>query len=471
MNTIGGRISGTRLATLLGEWRRGSRQGAVALASAIELQVLDGHLPVGTQLPAERELAEALGASRTLIGAALDRLREGGLVASKRGSGSWITSPSTGASAPIFPAETEDIDMLCGAGAAAPGVMTAVDAARRQLVDQIGLNGYGERGLLVLREQLARHYTERGLPTTPAQILVTNGAHHAFSLALRMLADPGDRVLVEQPTYPNALEAIRGAHALPVPVALGEDGWDFDGIEAALRQASPRLAYLVLDFQNPTGLRMDDEGRERLAGILARARTPVVVDETLVELDYSDVPAPKPFSAGDWSILVGSSSKSYWGGLRIGWLRAAEDVITRLTSARFGLDLGSPVFEQLVLTELLKDEELLARRRAELKQQRDALAAAVREHCPEWTFRLPEGGFWLWCRLPEPMSSRLAVAAAGQGVQLAPGSRFGAHGGLERWMRLPYSMAPSRMDEAMRRIALAAASVSLRDNRITSPVT
>ena len=465
-----GRITGTRLATLLGSWRHGSRQGAVALAGAIELQVLDGHLPVGTQLPAERELAQALGVSRTLIGAALDRLRDGGLVASRRGAGSWITLPGrTEESGPIFPGKSENIDLVCAAPPAIPGFAQAVDVARRGLVDQLGHPGYRERGLPVLRERLAQRYTERGLPTSPAQIMITNGAHHAFGLALRMLSDPGDRVLVDQPTYPNALEAIRGAHAIPVPVALGAEGWDFDGIEAALRQAGPRLAYLIVDFHNPTGLRMDDEGRSRLAALLTRARTPVVVDETLVELDFGTEPAPKPFAAGDWSILVGSAAKSHWGGLRLGWIRASEELLSRLSSTRFGLDLGSPVFEQLVLAELLTDPEPLRRRREDIRHQRDALAEAVRRHCPEWTFRLPEGGFWLWCKLPEPMSTRLAVAAAAHGVQLAPGSRFGAHGGLERRIRLPFSRLPDVLDEAMRRIALAAESV--RGSEASTPVT
>ncbi|WP_236789846.1 PLP-dependent aminotransferase family protein [Amycolatopsis sp. GM8] len=467
---IGGRISGQRLAVLLGSWRRGSRQGAVALASAIELQVLDGHLPIGTQLPAERELADALGASRTLIGAALDRLREAGLVASRRGAGSWITSPSSGGSAPIRSTpDTDDIDFVCASAPAAPGMTAAVDAARRKLVDEFAGTGYGERGLVTLRERIAQRYTDRGLPTSPTQIMITNGAHHAFVLALRMIAGPGDRVLVEQPTYPNALEAIRAAHALPVPVALDRDGWDFEGIEAALRQAAPRLAYLILDFHNPTGLRMDDEGRQRLAALLTKARTPVVVDETLVELDFGNAVAPRPFAAGDWSILVGSSSKSYWGGLRIGWMRASEDLLSRLSSARYGSDLGSPVFEQLVLSELLIDPEPLRRRRETVRTQRDALAAAVREHCPEWTFRFPDGGFWLWCKLPEPMSTRLAVAAASRGVLLAPGSRFAANGGLERWIRLPFSQPPDRLDEAMRRISLAAASVRGEANVV--PVT
>ncbi|KAA9165025.1 PLP-dependent aminotransferase family protein [Amycolatopsis acidicola] len=446
------------MAALLGTWRR-SRQGAADLAAAVELQVLDGHLAVGTQLPAERELADALGASRTLIGSALDRLRESGLVQSRRGSGSWITSPAARGFNPTPSTGADVIDFVCASPSAAVGMHRAFDAARLLLADELGSPGYGDRGLPILRERIAARYTERGLPTSPAQIMITNGAHHAFVLALRMLAGPGDRVLVEQPTYANALEAIRAAHALPVPVALGRDGWDLDGIEAALRQAGPRLAYLIVDFHNPTGLRLDDEGRERLAALLTKSRTPAVIDETLVELDIDGGPAPRPFSAGDWSILVGTSSKAYWGGLRIGWIRASEELLARLSSARFGLDLGSPVFEQLVLAELLADPEPLARRREEVRVQRDVLAEAVREHCPEWTFRLPSGGFWLWCSLPERMSTRLAVAAAAHGVQVAPGSRFGAQGGLERWIRLPFSQPPDRLQEAMRRLALAESAV------------
>jgi DNA-binding transcriptional MocR family regulator len=465
---LGGRISAARLATLLGSWRRDGRQGAVDLAAAIELQVLDGHLPIGTQLPAERELAQALGISRTLLGAALDRLRESGLVASRRGAGWWTTSPRTGLLNPAPPGPGS-IDLARASPTAPHGMITAVDAARRLLVDELRTTGYTDRGLPMLRERIAQRYAERGLPTSPAQIMITNGAQHGFALALRMLTGPGDRVLVEQPTYPNALEAVRAAHGIPVPVALGEDGWDLAGIEAALRQVAPRLAYLIIDFHNPTGLRLDDAGRERLAAILARARTPVVIDETLVELDLAGGAGPMPLSAGAWSILVGTSSKSHWGGLRIGWIRAAEDLLSRLSSARFGLDLGSPVFEQLVVAELLADEESLLRRRDDVRRQRDTLTDAVRTYCPEWTFKVPDGGLSLWCKLPDPVSTRLAIAAAGHGVQVAPGSRFGVHGGLERWLRLPFSQPPDLLTEAVRRLGIAARSV--RGPGIELPVT
>ncbi|MDQ0377788.1 MocR-like transcription factor YczR [Amycolatopsis thermophila] len=460
-----GRISARRLALVLGSWRRGgSRQGAADLAAAIELAVLDGQLPIGTRLPSERELADAVGASRTLVAAALDRLREGGLVASRRGAGSWITSPGGRPLDAAPPAGPQAIDLARAASPAIPGLMAAVDRARLLLVDELGGHGYTGRGLLVLRERLARRYTARGLPTSPEQIMITNGAHHAFVLALRMLTHPGDRVLVEQPTYPNALEAIRAAHTAPVPVALGEHGWDLAGVEAAVRQTAPRLAYFVVDFHNPTGRQLDDAGRERLGAVLARTQTFAVVDETFVELDLEgdplDGPHPLGAFAGNWVITVGTASKSHWGGLRIGWIRASEDLLTRLSSARFGSDLGSPVFEQLVLAELLDAPgDALAHRRANLHDLRDVLAGEVRRELPDWRFDLPRGGSSLWCRLPEPMSTRLAVAAVNHGVQVVPGSRFSAQGGLERWLRLPFAQPAEQLREAVGRLALAAASV------------
>lgn len=461
-----GEISAVRLATLLGDWRQGgSRSGAADLAAAVELQVLDGQLPLGTRLPAERQLASALGVSRTLVGAALQRLREGGFVASRRGAGSWITAPSGRAAAAAPPQRLDLIDLARASPAAGAGIMAAVDAARGRLTDELLDDGYNMCGLTVLRERIAQRYTARGLPTNPAQVMITNGAHHAFVLALRLLTGPGDRVLVEQPTYPNSIEAVRSVHARPVPVALDPHrGWDVAGIEAAIRQAAPRLAYLVADFQNPTGLRMDLSTRQHLGTVLARWRTPVVVDETLVELDLEadplDGPPPLAAFAGEAAITVGSASKAYWGGLRLGWLRAAEDLIDRFAAARFTSDLGSPVLDQLVLAELLGDEgTLLRRRREQTRAARDTLLDALGSHCPDWTVRVPEGGLSLWCRLPEPMSTRLSVAAVNHGVRLAPASRFAVHGGLERWLRLPFAQQPRSLVEAVRRLSLAVAAV------------
>ncbi|MFL6127109.1 PLP-dependent aminotransferase family protein [Actinophytocola sp.] len=451
------------MAQLLGNWRRrGSRQGAADLAAGIRLLILDGRIPAGTALPPERELATALEVSRTMVAAAWERLKADGLVVSRRGAGSWAAIPAGNSSAEP-PADPGTIDLARAALPALPGVAAAAEAALPHLGAHLATHGYQEQGLLRLRALLADRYTERGLPTTPDQILVTSGAHHAFALALRLFVGPGDRILIEQPTYPNALEAIRGAHGMPLPVAMADDGWDLDGVEAALRQSAPRLAYLIVDFHNPTGHRLDAAGRQRLAAAFRRARTPVVVDETQVELDFDADNAPPPFAAfsPDLVLAAGSASKSHWGGLRLGWVRASTDVIARLVAARRGLDLGTPVFEQLVLAELLAGpREPLLERRVRLAQHRDALVAELRERCPDWSFTVPDGGMILWCRLPQPVSTRIAAVAQNFGVRVVPGSFFTPHGGLERWLRVPYTQPVDVLRESVRRLAAAATSVA-----------
>ncbi|MGM1061050.1 PLP-dependent aminotransferase family protein [Saccharothrix sp. Mg75] len=464
----GGRISGFRLARLLGEWRRrGARQGSADLAAAIRLLVLDGRLPAGTRLPAERELADALPVSRTMITAALDQLREEGLVASRRGAGSWISLP-TGALGilPDTPLVGHSmVDFARAAPPALPGVLAAFDSVRRRLPEHLADHGYYEHGHPDLRRAIAARYEARGLPTSPDQIVVTSGAQHALALVLRLLTGPGDRVLVEQPSYPNALDAIKSVSAIPVPVAMTDTGWDLPGIAAALRQAAPRLAYLVVDFHNPTAHRLDAGGRAELADTARRARTPLVVDETVYELDLDgdplDGPPPMAKFAEDLVITLGSASKSHWGGLRIGWIRATPEVVHRLISTRTALDLGSAVVDQLVLAELLADPDpALRERRAELAERRDVLMAGLREHCPTWRFRRPAGGLSVWCELDAPVSTRIAVVAQNHGIRLAPGARFGAHGGLERWLRLPFVQPPDVLRDAAKRLGLVAASVT-----------
>ena len=454
-------MNARRLAHLLGTWRRrGSRHGAVDLAAGLRLLILDGRLPAGTALPAERELATELDVSRTMIAAAWERLKADGLVVSRRGAGSWTAIPAaTGHREP--PDDPGTIDLARAAPPAIAGIAAAAEAAAPRLAVELGSHGYYEQGLPDLRERLAERYTARGLPTTADQILVTNGAHVALAMALRLYTGPGDRVLIEQPTYANAIEAIVGAHAVPVPVAMAEHDWDLDGIEATLRQAAPRLAYLIPDFQNPTGARLDEDGRRRLGAAFRRARTPVVVDETNVDLDFTGA-APPPFGAFGTDVLaVGSAGKSYWGGLRLGWIRASAEIIARLTAARRGLDLGSPVFEQLVLCELFDGPpEPLAERRRLLVERRDTLVALLRDHCRDWTFTVPGGGLSLWCELPSPVSTRLAAVAQNFGVRVAPGSFFTPHGGLERHLRVPYTQPVDVLTEAVRRLAAAAASVA-----------
>src|SRR5215217_7258436 len=239
-------MSGPHLARLLGAWRS-SRPGYVALAGSIRLLVLDGRLPLRTRLPGERELASALGVSRTTAAAAYAALRDEGFLASRRGSGSWTCLPAdrTG-TLPEAVTGGAEIDLGFAATAAPERALhRALAAATAELPRHLPRPGYDALGLPVLRSAIAAHLTGRGAPTSPDQVLVTAGAQHAFALLLHVLAAPGDRILVEHPTYPHALDAIRAAGARPVPVALRPDGWDLEMYAATLRQSAPRLAYSI----------------------------------------------------------------------------------------------------------------------------------------------------------------------------------------------------------------------------------
>jgi len=153
-------------------------------------------------------------------------------------------------------------------------------------------------------------------------------------------------------------------------------------------------------------------------------------------------------------VSIGGMSKAYWGGLRIGWVRASAPLVQRLAALRIGVDMASPVLEQLVAVHLLDRAAVIVEaRRAQLRSRRDALVEALGAYLPEWRFVVPSGGVTLWAELDGPISSALSRAAEDVGVRLAPGPRFGLDGTLERFLRLPFTLPPDDLIEAVRRIA------------------
>jgi DNA-binding transcriptional MocR family regulator len=282
---------------------------------------------------------------------------------------------------------------------------------------------------------------------------------------LAALVTPGDRVLVEHPTYPNALEAVhaRGARCVPVPLdpdRPGADAWDLELVTAAMRDAAPRLAYLIPDHQNPTGALLDAAGRERLVALARRTGTPLLIDETLAELTLVG-PGETPVAAhgapdSALVITVGSAAKVLWGGLRIGWIRTAAPTIRRLAALRAATDLGGPVLEQLIAARLIDDlEPVVLARRAELAAARDHLVGRLGDAFPNWRPSRPTGGLSLWVDLGAPVSSRLVGAARRQGVLLAAGPRFGLAGAFERYLRVPYTLRHDRVEPALERLVTA----------------
>nr|WP_295382898.1 PLP-dependent aminotransferase family protein [Pseudoxanthomonas sp.] len=455
-----------RLATLVGDFNRSPAYRG--LRQALQELIGDGRIPLGTRLPSERAVTLALGVSRNTVTRAYADLIAAGFASARQGAGTYATVPVDRRRAHDHALHAlarggspeGGIDLNCAAGAATPGVAAAYERALAILPSYLGSDGYLPSGLPNLQAMIAASYVRRGVPTAPEQIIVTSGALSALAIVARALSRPGDRVMLESPVYSNAIEALRlgGGKLITSPLAdpLGEDGWDMDGIEATLLQTSPRLAYLIPDFQNPTGFLMSDATRARYAAVLRQARTTAIVDETLQSTALSDAPMPAPFAAyAADAITLGSASKLFWGGLRVGWIRAPRDLLSRLISARVQFDLGSSLFDQLVVAELLAQPDILARRREQLRQRRDALVDALREHLPDWRFRVPAGGLTLWVQLPHGSATRLCAEMERNGIHLAPGPVFSVEGGTDGWLRIPYAKSEEELVRAVREVAKA----------------
>ncbi len=455
MNTVSARV----LASLLDGWRDAGVAYA-ALADRIRLLVLDGRMATGTRLPAERELALQLGVSRTTVTAAYAELRDAGYLHSVRGSGSVVKLPLRQPQA-LDLLQPDYLDFSKATMPAVPEIAAAAVAAAHALPNYLGESGFDPFGLLVLREAIAERYTMRGLPTSPDQIMITLGALHGISLIARTLLSRGDRALVENPTYPHALDALRAAGGRLVPVSVTPDeGWDEVALEQAIQRTSPALGYFMPDFHNPTGASMSTDLRERLVALAAAQGTTLIVDETMAELGFDGGATVPPFAAHGPAITVGSVGKTVWGGVRLGWIRGDRAVIQRLARARNAGDLGTPVLEQLVVLELLRDfDAILESRRAYLRAGRDRLAALLADRLPQWHVPNVHGGLTMWVSLGDPVSSQLAIAARNEGLVIAAGPRFGLDGAFERFMRIPFSLAAEHTVKGVDALAAAWATV------------
>ncbi|MCX5388793.1 PLP-dependent aminotransferase family protein [Streptomyces sp. NBC_00094] len=458
-------LTGRQLASLLTPPPEG-RFGYRELARAVREALLDGRVALRLRLPAERELATVLEVSRTTVTGAYDLLRESGYAHSRRGAGTWTALPDGQTTTPLGAFQDDagaTIDLaLAAPQAPADELAAALTAAAAELPRYAGTQGYHPYGLPVLRAAIAERYTARGLPTLPEQILVTTGAQQALSLVLTLLGRTGDRVLAENPSYTNALDAMRGRMLRITPVPVTEAGWDTGLVDAALRQTAPRLAYLIPDFHNPTGHVMPQEQRRELARAARATGTWLVADETLTDIAL-DVPVPVPFAAaagggdGEQIVSVGSLSKSCWGGLRVGWVRAASRVVNELARVRITADLSGSVLDQLVAVELMdRLDTILPQRVEELRRRRDALTAALARHVPEWRWTVPPGGMCLWIDLGRPVASSLAARALRHGVRVEGGARFGVDPGThEHRLRIPYTLPEDVYEPAAERLAAA----------------
>ncbi|MFJ3339506.1 PLP-dependent aminotransferase family protein [Streptomyces sp. NPDC086766] len=444
------RVSSHAVAGMVGSWREGPGPAHQCLSDRLRLLILDGRLCLGAALPSERDLATALGTSRTTVGTAYRTLVEHGYLATRARARATVRLPDDTSPERRASALPETIDLSVAAPAAPVEILhVAFATTLEQLPRHFERHGYDGYGTAELREAVAHWYRRRGLPTSPDHILITHGAQHALALLARTLLSPRDKVLIDHPTYPHAIRTFLDVRARPLPVALTPSGWDTAQLHAAARAA--HLAYLIPDFHNPTGMCMPTSMRRSL-----RPACLTVIDETMTDLDLDGADA-EPFALHmPTAVSVGSVSKSIWGGLRIGWIRAAPSLLERVEQVRPATDLGTSVVEQLATAVLLNAHQTLRPTALDrLRRQRHALGQALAEYLPHVNAPQPAGGMTMWVTFPDPISSRLAAVAPDHGVTITAGPRFGIGGAFERHIRLPYTLSPDQLTRAIRRLAQA----------------
>ncbi|MER6099025.1 PLP-dependent aminotransferase family protein [Streptomyces sp. NPDC001728] len=472
------RIASTRLSRLLTGWSsEGPGPLPRRLADALRELAERGDVVGGSILPSQRELALVLGVSRSTVTAAYGLLESEGWLESVRGSGSRLRGSGaldgyvSEGRLVSFDARSRTAGTADLSSGALPGlgaVGEAVDAlSGGDLGALLGDDGYHPYGIPALREGIAAYYRAAGVPTEAGQVLVTSGSQQAVWLVAQALVEPGDTVVVENPTYRGALEALRARGARLVPVGGDGPGGGADGADpAALRRlcahGRPRLVYLQPTVHNPTGRSLDGAARREWQRVLTDLELFAVEDTACAELALGDegdggpggsVGGPRTASRDDAApvplvaelpmgstVTVGTLSKLFWGGLRVGWVRSSPQVVSRLAKIKTSVDLSCSVVDQLVAVRLLdRLPEARARRRAELRGQRDAAEALLRATAPHWEWTRPAGGPALWVRVPGSDTEALAQLARRHGVSVVPGSAFSPVDGFRDRLRLPYA--------------------------------
>lgn len=360
------------------------------------------------------------------------------------------------------------------------------EAAAQEVIAETGalaLQYSASEGYGPLREMIARHTTRYGIEATPDNVLITTGSQQALDLIGKLLINPGDRILVEAPTYLGALQAFNVFGADYVSVPTDDDGLCTDELESALR-SGPKFMYILPNFQNPAGVTLTLERRKTLVRLADKYGIPIIEDDPYGQLRYEGEHLP-PLLALDREtrgmrydngyrlgnvIYLSSFSKTLAPGLRLGWMVAPAEVIAKLVQLKQGADLHTSTLTQMLAFAVARGgflDQHIHHLREVYRERRDVMLAALAEHFPAttgvmWTH--PAGGLFLWLRLPEGLDAAVLLEAAlRENVAFVPGHAFFPAGEAgRRFCRLNFSNArPEMIREGVARLARVFAKCAL----------
>lgn len=457
-----------RVVSALGNWTAARGPLYRLLADALRDAISRGDIVAGDRLPSEREFALLLNVSRTTVLGAYNLLREGGLVASRRGSGTRVTAsggwggptPAPGVMPSLKLVGQPSHGIIDLSASVIPTLDGLPDETLRLTAPELrrlaGDFAYEPLGLPSLRAAIAARHSTLGTPTTMDQVLITTGAQQAIDLLFALFARNGGTILMENPTYVGALDAARAVGATVVGVPTDEEGIEVRALHEELDEApSVRLVYVMLAGQNPTGAVMGDTRRRAIGRLAEVSRTPIVDDMTLADLAFDGRTRPPLAALADdgTAITIGSFSKLFWAGLRVGWIRAAAPLVARLARLKVVRDLGSSHVSQLLASRAAElTDEVSSIRRRQLAERLGLLVDLLSEKLPRWTWSSPSAGPFLWVRLPHGDAEAFAQVALRNGVRVLPGTRLSTDATFADHLRLSFVAEPALLESALERL-------------------
>ena len=453
--------------------------------------ILAGTLPESTRLPPERTMAARLGINRSTVVHAYRELVEDGLIQQRVGSGSRVVSqlrgqPERAAGVPWwvtlppwrvgeFPSilgelaakqEAGRISFVQGVAPDEPSPLGELAKSFERVArDPRFVLSYGDsEGYGPLRDAIAARMAARGARAVQARnIIMLTGSTQGIMVVAQSLAEPGDEIVVESPSYPGALQIFQicGLRAIPVPV--DDDGMRVDHVEAVLRTRRPRFIYTMPSLHNPTNATMNADRRERLATIAKRAGVPIVEDDPYGPLAPQDAP-PLVAYAPDYVVYLSTFSKTIAPSLRVGWLVAPRIIQERLLLRKQAYDMATSLYVQAAILDYLQRgyDAHVTQLREELLLRRRLADESIARYWPS-TIRIaaPAGGFYLWAMTPRELRARaLLDAAERRGASFLFGEAFYVNTGGDHLFRLALTaVTRAQIDEGVRRIGEAIASL------------
>ncbi len=465
--------------------RRGGRTALYRhIAEEFRTRIAKGELPPGTRLPTVRALAREVGTTRLTVHNAYRELQSDGLVESVVGRGTFVSHQARPTVQPTLGERLEpdlvlsDLHQLQHARALHNMALATADPALfpyeafwdclevlKPLAREVF--GYGSvMGEPELRVALSELLGQRGIEADPQEVLVTVGGLQGLALVCRALAEPGEEVLLEEPTYLGLLGILKQFRLKPLPVPLDGAGPRIEALEVLLKRRRPRFYYTIPSYHNPTGLRFQEE---RLGKLLELAQThgfTLVEDDTLGLLSYEKTP-PTPLYAlaqhlgvAAQVVHLASLSKVLMPGLRIGYLVAPPALLERFTALHNVSDItGPPPLLQRATAQFIRQGGLKQHLRHVLpvyQKRRDALLRALQRYMPDGArWSQPEGGFSCWVSLPRLFSAlELHHQALAQGVAITPGEAFLVQADAKMHFRLCFGVEnPEGLEEGVRALA------------------